>query len=224
MKRLVAAGIACLGWFALGLQLYLAIAGALVRDRSVASAVLTYFSFFTIWTNLLISVCMTLVALYPTRRLFWNRPSTQTALALYIAIVAIVYAALLQNLSQPRDLQLVADRLLHVVLPASYGCYWLFFAPKGRLQLADPLWWQVYPLTYMGYTMARGAAINWYPYPFLNVTASGYKDVLWNGLLLLVLLLTFSALLIILDRLIGSLQFSREKLKPETNSRPSIKW
>jgi hypothetical protein len=58
----------------------------------------------------------------------------------------------------------------------------------------------------MAYTLAHGASTGFYPYPFLNVAKHGYKDVLSNGLLLLVLLLTLGVLLVILDRLLGSLQ------------------
>jgi hypothetical protein len=206
MKRPVAAAIASLGWFALGLQLYLNVSGAVARGTPISDAIVTYFSFFTILTNLLIALCLTLVAWRPGQEAFWNRPAIQCALVLYIIVVAIVYAAVLQNLWSPRGLQLVADRLLHDVLPVLYVGYWLVLTPKRATRLTDTLWWQLYPLVYMAYTLAHGASTGFYPYPFLNVAKHGYKDVLSNGLLLLVLLLTLGVLLVILDRLLGSLQ------------------
>jgi hypothetical protein len=206
MKRPVAATIASLGWLALGLQLYLSVNSAVARGTPITDAIVTYFSFFTILTNLLIALCLTLVAWRPDQEAFWNRPSIQGALALYIIVVAIVYAAVLQNLWSPKGLQLVTDRLLHDVLPVLYVGYWLALTPKRSIRLTDTLWWQLYPMAYMAFTLAHGASTGFYPYPFLNVAKHGYKDVLSNGLLLLVLLLTLGALLVILDRLFGGLQ------------------
>ncbi len=133
MQRLAAGGIASVGWFSLGLQLYLAIDGALARGVPVAGAITAYFSFFTILTNLLIAACLSLAAVAPDLAHFWNRPTVQSALALYIVTVALVYAAVLQGLWNPQGLRHVTDRLLHEVLPALYLGYWLLLTPKGVL-------------------------------------------------------------------------------------------
>lgn len=51
---------------------------------------------------------------------------------------------------------------------------------KGRLRWQDAPAWLIYPLAYVAYTLARGAVMNWYPYPFLDVTQLGYLTVLWH--------------------------------------------
>jgi hypothetical protein len=50
------AAVAALGWFGLGLQLYFDIEDALVKNLSLATPLVYYFSYFTIETNLLITV------------------------------------------------------------------------------------------------------------------------------------------------------------------------
>jgi hypothetical protein len=208
MSRSIAGGIAGLGWATLGLQLYLTMGAAISRGVPLVSAIISYFSFFTILTNFLIAICLALAAFRPDRKHYWNRPAVRTALTLYIILVAVVYAALLEDLWHPKGLQLVADRLLHDVLPALYVGYWLFLTPKGSLRLIDAVWWQLYPLLYMAYIMARGAITERYPYPFLNVAKYGYDDVLRNGLICLAVLLTLGAVLVILDRLLGRVRWN----------------
>jgi hypothetical protein len=38
--------------------------------------------------------------------------------------------------------------------------------------------WLVYPLAWFVYTLARGAIVDWYPYPFVDVSELGYQAVL----------------------------------------------
>ncbi len=215
-KRIVAGGIAGLGWTALILQLYLAVESAIAHQVPVATVLTIYFSFFTILTNLLIAVCLALAALQPEEHRFWNWPGVQTALAVYILVVAIVYAAVLQGLWTPKGLEFLTDRVFHAVVPMLYIMYWLFLTPKGSLRLMDQISWQLYPLIYMCYTLARGAAVGGYPYPFLNVAREGYEGVLFNSLLLSVLFLTLGTFLIILDWLLGSLQVRWQSQIPTT--------
>ena len=48
------------------------------------------------------------------------------------------------------------------------------------LQIA--LVWLAYPLGWFAYTLVRGRATHWYPYPFVDVTQHGYGGVLVRGL------------------------------------------
>src|ERR1700685_3052623 len=95
--RIYAAVGALLGWFALALQLYLILVQAPGPER--LGAVINYFSFFTILTNILTASVFTAVALQPKGG--WGqwlcRPSVQAATAVYIAIVGMVYQLLLRQ-------------------------------------------------------------------------------------------------------------------------------
>lgn len=96
--RMAAAAVA---WFALVLQYYLTITKP---GASPIEATIRYFSFFTILTNILVALALTLPWLAPdtgTGR-FFDRPSVRTAILSYIIIVAVIYHYLLAKLWNPR--------------------------------------------------------------------------------------------------------------------------
>jgi hypothetical protein len=187
--RIYAAVGSLLGWFALALQLYLMLVQAPGPER--LEAVITYFSFFTILTNILTAVVFTAVALQPKAGWgqWFRRPSVQAATAVYIAIVGMVYQLLLRQLWNPQGAQWVADVLLHSIIPVGYVLYWLLFGPRTGLNWKDAVVWPTYPGVYLVYILARGAMSGLYPYPFVDVTVLGYGGVIARaGLLMLVFL------------------------------------
>jgi len=131
--RIYAAVGALLGWFALALQLYLMLVQSPAPER--LGTVITFFSFFTILTNILAASVFAAVAFHPKHG--WGkwlcRPSVQAATAVYIAIVGMVYQLLLRQLWNPQGAQWVADVLLHSMVPVGYVAYWLMFAPRAGL-------------------------------------------------------------------------------------------
>ena len=187
--RIYAAVGALLGWFALALQLHLMLVQSPASER--LGTVITFFSFFTILTNILTASVFTAVAFHPKHG--WGkwlcRPSVQAATAVYIAIVGMVYQLLLRQLWNPQGAQWVADVLLHSIIPVGYVLYWLLFAPRAGLSWKDSLTWLIYPGVYLVYVLARGAVSGLYPYPFVDVNVLGYGGVLArSGLLMLVFL------------------------------------
>ncbi len=205
-RRMAAGGIASLGWMALGLQLYMSVENAAALGLSIPGVVLSHLSFFTVLTNLAIAICLACAACEPDEQCFCNWPGVQTALALYILVVAIVYAAVLQGLWAPKGLEFLTERFFHLVMPLLYLCFWLFATPKGSLRLSDQIQWQIYPLAFMCYTLIRGAMVGTYPYPFLDVAQYGYETVFMNSLVLLALFLTLGTFLIVTDWLLANLQ------------------
>ena len=205
-RRLAAGGIASLAGVTLTVQFFLVLQEAIEKDVPVTTAAVMYFSFFTILTNLMIAVCLTFAATEPEEDRIWNWPGVQTALAVYILVVAIVYAAVLQGLWTPSGLEFLTDRVFHAIVPMLYVAYWVFLTPKGSLRLANQIVWQIYPFVYMCYTLVRGALVGTYPYPFLDVVRDGYEGVFFNILLLLLLFLTLGTVLIIVDWLLASIQ------------------
>ena len=170
--RLYAVVGALVGWFALALQLYLVLAPA-PRGMAMLGALIAFFSFFTILTNLLVAVVFTAMAFTPA-----VTPSMQAATTVYIAIVGIIYALLLRQLWNPQGAQWLADFLLHTVIPIGYVVHWLLFAPRTGLRWMLAVHWLLYPGVYLVYVLARGAVSGLYPYPFVNVGVLGYGGVL----------------------------------------------
>jgi hypothetical protein len=63
----------------------------------------------------------------------------------YIAIVGIVYSLLLRHIWNPQGWQIVADVLLHDLIPLLYVAYWVIFVRKSSLLWKHAVWWLAYP-------------------------------------------------------------------------------
>ena len=193
--------IALTGWFALILQLYIIITNNIANDTSVVDGVIKFFSFFTVLTNILVALSLTagLISTASGMGKFFFRVSVKSAIAVYIAIVSIIYNFVLRQLWNPQGLQLIADILLHQVIPLLYVFYWIAFVPKGTLAWKFPVRLLIYPLIYLTYIIVRGAATGHYPYPFMDVTQIGTEQVLLNTLLIMIGFITIGFLLVITD-------------------------
>lgn len=186
---------AFLGWFSVVLQFYLIIIN---REASVPETIIRYFSFFTILTNLLITVCFTVLLCNPLSSWgrFFSSPSTLTAFAVYIAIVGLVYNGILRFLWSPQGVQQFVDELLHFVNPLWFLLFWIFFVPKSRLKWKNVFFWLLYPLFYIIFILVRGSVSGFYPYPFVNVNNLGYPGVFVNCLVLFLGFLLISLLFV----------------------------
>jgi len=182
--------------FAILLQLYLIIEN---RRLSVPGTIVQFFSYFTILTNIIVALYFTLVLLKRrTQKDDWlTKPKTQTAILVYIVIVGIVYNLVLRFLWDPRGLQLVADELLHTVIPLLFLLYWFLFV---NLQWKDAFAWLLYPLIYLVHVLSRGALISLYPYPFIDVPTLGYNKVILNCGILFISFFLLSLLFIAIGR------------------------
>lgn len=198
LARFAAAGLAILGWYGLALQFYIA---KLTAESAGTVATIwagNYFSYFTIQINLVLAFFLTLVAGTATSKLrsFAARPTVLCALAVYIAIVGIVYALVLRELWDPEGMHKIADVILHEAVPLLYQLYWLLFArtDKKVLRFGDVPCWLGFPAFYLAYTLVRGSMTGFYPYPFLNVSALGYARVLLHSALMVVIFLALGLL------------------------------
>jgi hypothetical protein len=208
MERMLAGAGAVLGWLALAFQLRLAIAFSLGRGFSTAHGLVIFFGFFTVLTNILVALVFTFAFLRPASRGFLARARVKSAVLVYIGMVGLIYSLLLRHLWTPAGAQLIADRLLHDVLPPLYLLYWIAFVPKGALRWIDPVYWLSYPSAYFVYILLRGALLGSYPYPFLDVAALGYARLVMNALALLAAFLAAGFLCVGIDRALCRLKFS----------------
>jgi hypothetical protein len=210
-QRSCAAVIAGLGWFGLGVQLHFNIQDALVKNL-VAGHLINYFSFFTIETNLLVALVLTISCARPQAEQFLTTPSVTSALVVYIVVVGVVYAVLLRHLWHPHGLQLLADIALHDAIPLLYPFYWLAFLRKGSLRWSDPAWWLVFPVLYFLYSMLRGAAFGIYLYPFFDVAQLGFARVSMNGIGLLAGFFGLGVVVTAIDHVLASAESGRRGL------------
>jgi hypothetical protein len=143
-----------------------------------AGRVANLFCFFTIDSNLLVTVTSALVALGVARgRVFtvvWV-----DALA-GIIVTGIVYQVALAGLYELHGLSLFADTVLHKVTPILFVLGWLVAGPRGTLTWRTVWWSLLYPLAWLAFTLPRGALTGFYPYPFVDAGALGYGLVALN--------------------------------------------
>jgi hypothetical protein len=203
--RIYMALTALVGWLALLLQFPLTIAISRANGMSMVGAIITYFSFFTILTNLLVVLGLTYSLWMPSSRggRFFSRPVVIAGITVYIAMVGAGYSLLLRHLWAPEGLQKIADVILHDLVPVFYAGYWLIFVPKSALRWKNVLLWLTYPLAYLGFVLLRGALSGRYPYPFIDAGALGYARVFFNAALLLCAFLTVGLVLVAISRCMG---------------------
>jgi hypothetical protein len=144
-----------------------------------------FFSFFTIQSNILAVVALFLLVLVPEERRTPLFDGARTAAVLYMAITGVVFALLLSGLQE--DLQTSAswvNFVLHKLMPVVLAADWLVDRPRHRLPWWTVLAWLAYPLAWFAYTLGRGAQVDWYPYPFVDVSEHGYGGVLASAVAL----------------------------------------
>ncbi|WP_366183682.1 Pr6Pr family membrane protein [Flavobacterium ovatum] len=191
-----------LGWTAVLIQLYLIINN---RIASIPETLIRFFSFYTILTNILVACCFSILWLKPENGLysFFKNYKIQTAIAVYISVVGLVYNAILRFLWNPTGLQYIVDELLHSIIPVLYLIYWFNYHQKERLNFKPVIKWLIYPLIYLLYILIRGHFSNYYPYPFIDVNILGYNKTFLNSTFLFGFFGLISILFIGISRLIS---------------------
>jgi hypothetical protein len=208
-------GLACRAWYAV---LALVITATLITqivllvhggtDVNTASSearvgiVVRYvrlFSYFTVESNLLVLALAVSLVLDPVRdgRL-WRVLHADALLG--IAITGLVFGTVLAGQVQHHGIGTWVNAGFHYFAPAWAVVGWLLFGPRPRLDWATLGWLFAWPLLWIVYTFAHGAATGWYPYPFLNAHTHGYGVALRNTAAVVVLALIIAAVVRFLDQ------------------------
>ena len=196
LVRIAAAAVALAAWVGLAIQLQASAA----NHGSVGAALWAMLRFFTVISNLLLALLFGAIVLGHVRV---ATPRVLGGMTLTILLVGAVYALLLRGQAELNDGVALVGVLLHEATPVLTALFWLAFAPKGHLGRGDPLRWTALPLAYLGYALARGAADGAYPYPFLDVAAIGWGQVLVTSLAIAVAFVAAGYALVAVDRLLG---------------------
>lgn len=193
-------------WFGLILQFSISIPDLLHKGWSLTAALIQFFSFFTIQSNILAGLSLLALLLKPQSRLnsFFSKEYVFTGVLLYIIIVGLVYNTILRGIWQPTGLAKLADELLHVINPLLFIACWLLFGRKRPLKWAQALKWLWYPFFYVIYILIRGALTNLYPYPFIDAGKLGYSAIMINSLGLMVVFLLLGLLIVFITRKLNS--------------------
>ncbi len=189
--RIYATVGAFLGWFALALQLFLMLDTAPAGSVALVRTLITFFSFFTILTNLLVALVFTAAVFRPGSGWmeFLRRPSVQAARLFILPSSGSFTSYCCDSYGIRRARNGLPMYFCIASFPLGYVLYWLLFAPRSPLRWKDAVTWLAYPGVYLVYILARGAVSGLYPYPFVDVNELGYAGVFTRaGIFLLVFL------------------------------------
>ncbi|HET8969819.1 MAG TPA: Pr6Pr family membrane protein [Candidatus Nanopelagicales bacterium] len=206
---------AAVAWIGVLLQLVLSIGGFYPSTQSVPSAVgyanldgaagafgrvADNLSYFTIWSNIVVAVVLTVLALRPGADSPLLRVLRLDTL-LMITITGLVYAVVLAPGAEPlQGWQVAGNFFVHQATPVVTVVVWLVVGPRGWIRWSTIPSALILPIVWLVYTLIRGAVIDAYPYGFLDVIRHGYGTVLLNVVGVLVLGLLVCAVLLAVDR------------------------
>ncbi len=138
---------------------------------------LDLFSYFTIWSQVVVGVVATLLFLNPGRDSKRLRVFRLDSL-LMISVTGIVYNALIAPNYPPVGLNVYSSFFEHTLTPILTILVFLLVGPRNWINLRTFGLALVLPIIYVVYTLVRGAIINMYPYDFFDVVQYGYASVL----------------------------------------------
>jgi hypothetical protein len=141
-----------------------------------------FLSFFTIQSNIAAALILVAAAVVRPGERTPLFDAVRGAATLAIVVTGLVFAVLLAGHQESLDTHIAwVDFVVHKLTPIVVFVDWLVDPPQRRLRLTVAASWLAYPLLWFGYTLARGAAQGWYPYPFVDVERIGYGGVFWRG-------------------------------------------
>lgn len=151
----------------------IAVFGNLARIASQGNLdLVNYFSYFTILSNVAAMVMFGWMGL--TGRQAPALP--RGAITLYMTITGVVDNILLSGVDvlTPPWVDLIVHNLGPIVVLAD----WILDPPPARVGGRTVTRWLAFPIVWLTYTLIRGAATDWYPYPFLDpADVGGYGGV-----------------------------------------------
>jgi hypothetical protein len=141
-----------------------------------------YFAYFTIQTALMDVVVLAVggwLAFTTPRdtRLF---TIVRVSVVGFAVVTCVVYNLLLRNLPpEPGYVWPVwPNEVLHVWAPILLVLDWLFAPGRFAIRLRASLWVLIYPVAWVAFSIVRGLATGWWPYPFLDPTGpAGWAGV-----------------------------------------------
>lgn len=135
-----------------------------------------YFAYFTVQSSMMNVVVLLTGAVLAFR--VRNDTSLYTGVRMatvtYAIVTAVVYNGLLRGIPATGYVGIQwPNEVEHVWIPIFIVIDWLF--STGRARLGWRWVWPVisYPLAWCAFTLLRGAATDWYPYPFINPHGTG---------------------------------------------------
>ncbi|MGO1481060.1 MAG: Pr6Pr family membrane protein [Brachybacterium sp.] len=156
-------------------------------------------SYFTNQSNLMFVVLIVAGLATGSRRAAWF-DDVRGAVAFYLAMTGIIYALLVAPLDELLRWDIGwTGIVLHRLAPVVAVLDWLLSLRRRAPSAQRLLWWQLYPVVFLAGTWVRGGVTGWYPYEFLDPTASSWAQVLITTAVVLVAFLAIAAAVHLLE-------------------------
>lgn len=188
IERILLYLLAIIGWITLVIRIYLKIT---TSGLPLIESLVQFFSFFTILTNLLVTIYCTVHLLSSNQQNRTNiflKPETLTALTVFILLVGTVYHLVLKSLWKPEGLLMITDEIYHTFVPLGTLALWIVSTNNKLGNLKNLFSWLLYPFLYLLFILIKGSFSDFYPYPFLNATELGIGKVMVNSFFLLIVM------------------------------------
>lgn len=166
---------------------------------STGSLVINVFCYFTVQSNIIVGVTTALLAVNPARSATVFSVFRLAGL-IAISITGVVFHYALAGLQDLHGAAAVADTLLHTVVPVLAVVGWLAFGPRRLVSWRVAGLAVLFPICWVAFALLRGALIDFYAYPFIDVRVLGYPRVLGNVVLLGALFFLLAGVAIAVDR------------------------
>jgi cytochrome bd-type quinol oxidase subunit 2 len=160
-------------------------------------------SYFTIWSVFLVALTMTLIYKNPDSQNTKLYTLRLTSLMM-ISITAIFYILLLSQDDDPQSWNVYTNFLNHYLTPAVTILVFVLFGPRKWFKFKTVFLALIIPTVFLIYTFIRGAIINKYPYPFLDVASEGYPATLNQVATILIAGFIFLLVFYLFDKLLPS--------------------
>ena len=164
-----------------------------------------YFTYFTILTTIL-AIAVTAVGGVMALRLpvdTLGYTLARMSVLTYAVVTALVYNLLLRGIPDEGFVVSVwPGEIMHVWIPMVLLLDWLLSPGRPALRWRALRVVVIFPLVWIAFTLLRGAATTWYPYPFLE-PATGWPSVTTYILGIAVLILGLASMAIAYSRILG---------------------
>jgi len=148
-------------------------------EQGVLGRIFDYFTYFTIWSNIVVAVVSIMLFTRPDRDSFAFRVLRLDSI-LMITVTGIIYNVVLAGSAKLQGLEVVSNLFDHMLTPLVSILVWLIAGPRGWISWRTIGAALILPIIWLVFALVRGAFIGAYPYGFLDVATYGYGAVLTN--------------------------------------------
>ena len=158
-------------------------------------------AYFTTQSNLLVAACLFVFIVIPKQH---RAKSIMRGISLVaIIITGIVYNFVMHNVFRDWNAggYFFTAIVTHLVVPIGYTLDWILFDEHGHMKWKDIMWWVIYPLLYVLFSVFAGSRMGLVLYFFLDVSAGYVRLLGWLALLFFMIILV-SCLIVGLDKML----------------------